>query len=89
MTKRKNLFKTIAIIIALDILYNNFDIIIASMFETENKFIDKIFTIIQLKKAKLKSKKATKNINDAVMAFYIPLPKRRAIYDNLCYNYHQ
>lgn len=35
-----------AIIIALDTLYNNYDIITASMLKIGNKFINKIFAII-------------------------------------------
>lgn len=54
--KRRDLFETITIVIALDTLYNNFDIITASMFKMENKSINKIFTIIQLKEIKLKNK---------------------------------
>ena len=89
MTEGRDPFDTIAIVIALDTLYNDFDTTKASMLETEDKSIDEIFTIIQSKEAKLKSKQATGNIGDAAMAFRAPLPKKKATYDDLCYNCHQ
>lgn len=46
MTKEKNLFKIIATIIALDMLYNNFNTTIVSILTMGNKFIDEIFIII-------------------------------------------
>ena len=89
MTEGKDLFDTIAIVITLDMLHNDFDISTASMLEMGNKSIDKIFTIIQSKEAKFKSKRATGNISDAAMAFRAPPPKRKATYDDLCYNCYQ
>ena len=59
------------------------------MLKTEDKSIDKIFTIIQSKEAKFKSKRATENMDDAAIAFRAPPPKRKAIYDDLCNNCHQ
>lgn len=70
MTERRDLFETIAIIIALDMLYNNFDITIASIVKTENKSINEIFIIIQSKEVKLKSKLAIGNISDITLTFY-------------------
>ena len=89
MTEGRDLFDIIAIVIALDTLHNDFDTTTASMLETGGKSIDEIFTIIQSKEAKFKSKRATGNIGDATMAFHAPSPKRKATYDDLCYNCHQ
>ncbi len=83
MTERRDLFDTIAIVIALDKLHNDFDTATGSILETGDKSIDEIFTIIQSKGAKFKSKQATRNIGDAAMAFCAPTPKRKSIYDNL------
>lgn len=89
ITKKKDSFKKIAIVIALNMLYNDFNTTTASMLETRNKSIDEIFTIIQSKEAKYKSKRATENIDDAALAFHAPSPKRKVPYNNLCYNCHQ
>lgn len=89
MTEERDLFEIITIVIALDILYNDFDTTIASMLETGNKSINEIFTIIQSKEAKFKNKQAIKNIVDAVLTFCVFPPKKKATYDNLCYNCHQ
>lgn len=86
MTEGRDPFETIAIVIALDTLHDYFDTTIASMLETGNKSIDEIFTIIQSKEAKLKSKRAIGNKGDAAMAFRAPPPKRKATYDDLFYN---
>lgn len=45
MTPNNDLWDTIAIVIALDSLYNNFDTTIASLLETGNKSIDKTQSI--------------------------------------------
>ncbi|MCJ1343694.1 hypothetical protein MMC31_001890, partial [Peltigera leucophlebia] len=55
--------------IALDTLHNDFDTTTASLLETGNKSFDEIFTIIQSKEEKFKSKLVTGNIGDAAMAF--------------------
>ena len=60
-------FETMAIVIALDTLYDNYDTTTTSMLETGNKSINEIFAIIQSKKAKFKSKRATGNMGDAAM----------------------
>ena len=67
MTKERDPFKTIAIVIALNTLYDDYDTTIVSMLETGNKSINEIFTIIQLKEVKFKSKRATENIDNAAM----------------------
>ena len=67
MTEERDPFETQAIVIALDTLHDDYDTTTASMLETGNKSINEIFAIIQLKEAKFKSKRATKNIGDAAM----------------------
>lgn len=46
MNLRQDIWDTIAIIIALKILYNNFDIITTSLLESKNKIINQIFNIL-------------------------------------------
>lgn len=46
MIEGRDPFEIIVIVIALDTLYNDFDTTTAGMLETENKSINKIFTII-------------------------------------------
>ena len=46
MIAKHSCFDTIIIVIILDTLYNNFEIITASLFETENKTIEEIQSII-------------------------------------------
>lgn len=88
MTEERNLFEIITIVIALDILYNDFDTTTASMLKMENKSINEIFTIIQSKEVKLKNKQVMRNIGDAVLTFCVFPPKKKETYDNLCYNCH-
>lgn len=94
MTKRKDPFKTMAIIIALDTLHDNYNTTTASMLETGNKSINEIFAIIQSKKAKFKSKHIIRNIGNAVMTIRgktsnLLFQKRKANSDKDCYNCHQ
>lgn len=56
MTSDCNFWDIIAIVIALDILYNDFDIIITSLLQTSDKMINQIQSILQSKKAKNISK---------------------------------
>lgn len=67
MIEKKDQFETMTIVITFDILHNNYNTIIESIFENGNKFINEIFAIIQSKKAKFKSKRATKNISNVAM----------------------
>ena len=46
MTKIRDPFETIAIVIVLDTLYDDYDTTTASIFKTRNKSIDKVFAII-------------------------------------------
>lgn len=69
MTLSQDLWNRITIIITLDILHNNFDIIIASFLEIGNKIIDQIQNILQSKKAKNHSKRLIGTIEDLIMVF--------------------
>lgn len=94
MTKGRDPFETMAIVIALDTLHDDYDTTTASMLETGNKSIDEIFAIIQSKEAKFKSKRATGNIGDAAMTIRgktsnSSSQKRKANSDEECYNCHQ
>ncbi len=46
MTPNRDLRDTIAIVIAFDLLYNDFDIITANLLKTGDKLIDKIQSIL-------------------------------------------
>lgn len=46
MTLNRDLWDTIAIVITLDLLHNNFDIITTSLLKTRDKLIDKIQSIL-------------------------------------------
>ena len=94
MTEGRDPFETMAIVIALDTLHDDYDITTASMLETGNKSINEIFAIIQSKEAKFKSKRATGNIGDAAMTIRgktsnFSSQKRKANSDEECYNCHQ
>lgn len=56
MTLGQDLLDMIAIVIVLDILHDNFDLTISSLLETEDKTIDQIKSILQLKEVKNISK---------------------------------
>lgn len=59
-----NCWDNIAIVIALDSLYDNFNMTMASLLKIENRTVNQIQSIIQLKKAKNISKHITKAIKD-------------------------
>lgn len=56
MTIKYNPFDIIIIVMILNTLYNNFEIIMASILEIGDKTIKKIQSIIQSKKAKYTAK---------------------------------
>lgn len=56
MTLSRDLWDIIAIMITLDSLHKDFDTTTTSLLETEDKTIDQIQSILQLKKAKNLSK---------------------------------
>lgn len=94
MTEGRDSFKTIAIVIALDTLHDDYNTTTASMFKTGNKSIDEIFAIIQSKEAKIKSKRAARNMGDIAISTQCKtsnpsFQKRKANSDKECYNCYQ
>lgn len=90
MTPGRNLWDTIAIVIALDSLHKDFDTITASLLETGNKTIDQIQSILQSKVTKNLSKRVTRGTGNQAMAFRDKeKPKRKANSDDKCYNCHK
>lgn len=65
----QNLWNIIAIIIALDLIYQDFDTSTISILKTGKKSINKIYSILQSKEAKNLDKQATRDVNDLVMGF--------------------
>ncbi len=95
ITARCNLFDTIIIVIILDILYSNFKIIIASILKSRIKIIKEIQSIIQLKKARYKTKQLIDQLKDIGMAAAMILhggsnfQKQKANSKDEYYNYHK
>ncbi len=83
MTPNRDLWDTIAIVIALDSLHEDFDTTTASLLETGDKTIDQIQSILQSKEAKNLSKRAIRETSDLAMAFRDREgPKRKANSDD-------
>lgn len=68
MTPDQDFWDMIAIVIALDTLYDNFETIKTSLPESRDKTINQIQSILQLKKAKNISKQVTTATSDLIMA---------------------
>lgn len=78
----------IAIVIALDFLYQNCDTTTASLLETSDKTIDKIRSILQSKEAKNLSKRVTRNTGKLAIVFRdkgAP-DKKKVTNKDKCYN---
>ena len=88
ITSNRDLWDTIAIVIALDTLYEGFDMTTASLLEMVNKTIDEIQSILQSKEAKNISKRATGGTGELAMAFR-DKNKRKAANHEECYNCHK
>lgn len=93
ITPGRDLWDTIAIVIALESLHRDFDTTTASLLETGDKSIDEIQSILQSKEAKNLSKRATGDTGDLAMAFRDrdrgASSKRKANSDDECYNCHK
>lgn len=78
----------IAIVLALNFLYQDFDTTTVSLLETNDKTIDKIQSILQSKKVKNLSKQTIRNTGKLAKAFKDKdTPnKRKAINEYECYN---
>ena len=69
ITLGRDLWDMIAIMIALNSLYNDFNTTIASLLEASNKTINQIQNSLQFKKAKNISKQATEGTGNLVIVF--------------------
>ena len=79
----------IAIVIAFDLLYKDFDNTITSLLEMGDKIIDQIQSILKSKETKNLSKGVARATNDLVMTFRDKDIPKKANSDNECYNYHK
>lgn len=64
-----NIYNSITIVIAFDLIYNDFKTKTLNLLETDNKIIDKIQQILSFAKAKNLSKQATSITNNLVILF--------------------
>lgn len=78
----------IAIIIALGTLHKDFNTATASLFETDNKTINKIKSILQSKKTNDISKRAIRETSELAMAFR-DNNKRKIVSHKEGFNYHK
>ena len=69
LTPNRNIYNSIAIVIALDSIHNDFETKTSSLLETGDKTIDKIQQILCSAEAKNLSKRATGVTNDLAMSF--------------------
>lgn len=72
---------------ALDTLYNDFNIMTASLLESGDKIIDQIKSILQSKKAKNISKQTIKVIRDLAIAFKDSIGLKKKVYKDKKYFY--
>lgn len=90
MTPGRDPWDTIAIVIALDTLHDDFDSTTASLLEAGDKSIDQIQSILQRREAKNISKRSTGAVGDVAMAFRDnQATKRKANSNEECYNCHR
>lgn len=80
MIIKHNLFDIIIIIISFNILYKNFKVTIASILKTKDKAINKILSIIKLKKPKYKVKKLNRQLKYVVMAVILVFYRYNSYY---------
>ena len=69
LTSNRNIYNSIANVIAFDSIYNDFETKMLSFFKTNNKTIDKIQQILCFAKAKNSNKQATNVTNNLAMLF--------------------
>lgn len=87
ITPGQDFWDTIAIVIILDTLNNNFDTISTSLLKSGN---NQIQSILQSKKAKNISKQATRVTKDLAMTFKDHNgSKKKAYRDEKCFNCHK
>ncbi len=82
--------RTIAIVIFLDTLHDNFDSIFTNLLEVKNKSINEIQSILQSKETKNISKQATGVVANVVILFRNNQGmKKKANSNEKCYNCHK
>ena len=91
MISNQDFWDTIAIVIDLNTLHNDFETTTTSLLEIGDKLIDKIQSILQSKKAKNISKCTTKGTGKLAMTFRnnINSFKRKANNNEKCFNYYK
>ena len=97
LTPNRDIYNSIAIVIALDLIHNDFETKTSSLLKTGDKTIDEIQQILCSAEAKNLSKRATSVTNDLAMSFRRPQRdynsylggKQKANSDEQCYNYHK
>lgn len=90
MTRGRDLWSTIAIVIVFYSLHKDFDTTIISLLKIDDKTINQIESILQSKNAKNISKQATKEAaNNLAMTFRDKRPKKKVNSNNKCYNCHK
>lgn len=99
LTSNSNIYDSIAIVIPLESIHDDFDTKTSSLLETGDKTIDEIQQILCSAKAKNLSKRATGITGDPAMAFrgsggqqysaQYSGTKRKANSDEQCYNFNK
>lgn len=89
MTSGWDLWNIIAIVIGLNLLYEDFDKTTTSLLGIGNKIINQIQSILQSKEAKNLSKYAIRDTGNLAMAFKDKSPKKKANSNDKYYNYHK
>ena len=91
ITSNQDFWDTIAVVIDLNTLYNDFKTTTMSLLEIRDKLIDKIQSILQFKEAKNISKYTTRGTEKLAMTFRnnINSFKRKANNNEECFNYYK
>ena len=87
----RDLWDTIAIVIALDTFHDNFETTTSSLLKSGNKTIDQMQSILQLKEAKNISKRTIEAVEDLAILLKNNNQgqKRKATSENKCFNCQQ
>lgn len=90
MTSKQDFQDIVVIIIALDLLYNNFNITTTSLLKFRDKTINQIQSILQSRKAKNISKYTIKAMEDLVIVFKDNNSLKKKTYrDGKYFNYYK
>lgn len=89
ITPNQKIWDSIAIVIALNSLYNNFETTTTSMFESRDKTIVKIQQILVTAEAMFISKQAIRVTKSLAILSQEKSGKRKATSNNRCFNYNK